>query len=112
MTNVNELGANLDIIKIESITEIRVDLTITINGSRNRVTTRIMACATETEWPANEIESGLEYKKAGQELRPHRRFGSSIFILAFLLSYLQLSLCFQSERVVSCICLGLQQLDC
>ena len=107
MTNVNELGANLDIIGTESVTEIGADLTIMVNRLRNRVTTRITAYAMETEWPTNIIESRLEYKRAGQELSPHTRSGSSIFILAFLLSCLQLSLCFQSERVMSCICLGL-----
>ena len=108
VTNVNELGANLDIIETESVMEIGAILTITVNGSRNRKTIGITACATETEWLANGTESRLEYKRASQELKSHTHSSSSIFILSFLLSCLQLSLCFQSERLVSCICLGLQ----
>ena len=112
MTNVNKLGVNLDIIGTESVMEIGADLTIMINGSRNHVTIGITAYATETEWPTNGTGSELEYKRVGQELRPHMRSSSSIIILAFLLPCLQLSLCFQSERVVSCIrstAVGLQR---
>ena len=64
---MNILRSILDIITIESVTNDRSDLTVMVNGSRNRVTTGTMALATEWKRPGNNYRSGLGYKRAGQE---------------------------------------------
>ena len=61
MTNVNELGANLDIIKTESITEIGSYLTVMVNGSRNHITIGMTVHATENGMASerNRIQTGV-----------------------------------------------------
>ena len=103
---MNVLGANPDIIGTETVTDDRLDLTVTINGSRNRVTTRIMARATERNSHRMVMESKLGYKKAGQELRPHTCSGSST-IFSWLSAFLLVLICLLRERVVNCFCVGL-----
>ena len=53
--------------------------------------------------------SGPGHKKAGQELLPHMRLGSSKYFLTLLPSKLPVFFVLTSERVVNCFNLGLQQ---
>ena len=88
---MNVSGSNLDIIGTETVADDGSNLTVTVNGSRNRKTTGITARATERNGHGTATRSGLGYKRAGQEL-------------AFLLSYFLLTVffVFLSEKVVSC----------
>ena len=45
----------------------RLDLTVMVNGSRNRITIGTMVLATERKWLGNGYKSGLGYKRASQE---------------------------------------------
>lgn len=62
---MNVSRSNPDIIGTESVTNDGLDLTITVNESRNYVTTRTMALATERNGHGTVTESGLGYKKVG-----------------------------------------------
>ena len=64
---MNILRSILDIIETESVMDDKSDLIVMVNGSKNHITTRTMALATERRRPKNGYGSGLGYKRASQE---------------------------------------------
>ena len=92
-----------DIIGIESITDDGSDLTVTVNGSGNRITTN--SSCNGTERPENGYGFGLRYKNVDQE--PH---SSLVLWLLYIFSCFLLNafIVFLRERVVSYFYLDLQ----
>ena len=58
---MNVLGSNLDIIGTETVTDDGSDLTVIVNRSRNRKTTRITAFAIEWNGRGTVTGFGLRY---------------------------------------------------
>ena len=95
-----------DPIGIRTVVGSGIKLTVTVNGSRKRILVTVHATA--SEW-LRDPNQGIR-RQAKNFFLTHALV---LPLLAFFFSYLlAISLCFQSERVVSNKFLGLHQLVC